>query len=129
MTFPAFLYLAITFPLPCRAQEQLVIVNQAYSDVLRNESTRHLYDQLCKFRQVSQWCERSNYCKRFCFCSQKYQKIVQQREVRALETARDRLSSLQLSMKKARLPLYLLEELDIAIELVNLRIDEQNESQ
>lgn len=42
-----------------RAQAQLVLVNQAYSDVLKTDSTRQLYDQLCKFRQVStRWEER-----------------------------------------------------------------------
>ena len=95
--------------------------------MLRNESTRHLYDQLCNYRLVSECCDISNKFQEACLYSQKYQKIVQQHEVRALETARDRLSSLYQSMKKARLPLDLLEELGVAIELVKLRIDEQTQ--
>lgn len=55
---------------------------------------------------------------------QKYQKILQQ-EVRALEVASERLLSLHQHMKKARLPLSLLEELQTAVELVNLRMEEQ----
>ena len=35
------------------AQERLILVNQAFTDVLHNEANRQLYDQLCKFREVS----------------------------------------------------------------------------
>ena len=34
------------------AQDQLILVNQAFTDVLHNETNRQLYDQLCKFREV-----------------------------------------------------------------------------
>ena len=37
------------------AHDQLVLVNQAYTDVLHNETNRQLYDQLCKFREVREF--------------------------------------------------------------------------
>lgn len=36
-----------------RAEEELVMVNQIYTDVLSKENSRDLYNQLCKFRKVS----------------------------------------------------------------------------
>ena len=36
----------------CRAQQELVLVNQAYQDVLSNSETRKLYHKLCGFRPV-----------------------------------------------------------------------------
>ena len=41
-----------------RASERLVIVNQAFHDVLNKEEPKKLYDQMCRFREVSGrvWC-------------------------------------------------------------------------
>lgn len=36
-----------------RASEKLVQVNQAFHDVLSKEESKKMYDQLCKFREVS----------------------------------------------------------------------------
>ena len=36
-----------------RAEEELVLINQIYTDVLSKEKSRELYNQLCKFRKVS----------------------------------------------------------------------------
>lgn len=36
-----------------RAEEELVLINQIYTDVLSKERSRELYNQLCKFRKVS----------------------------------------------------------------------------
>lgn len=36
-----------------RAQQQLMVINQAFTDVLRQDSSRQMYDQLCRFREVS----------------------------------------------------------------------------
>ena len=36
----------------CRAQEKLIIINQAYNDVLSIKVNRELYDQLVRYREV-----------------------------------------------------------------------------
>ena len=36
-----------------RAEEELILINQMYTDVLSKEKSRELYNQLCRFRKVS----------------------------------------------------------------------------
>ncbi|XP_019852579.1 PREDICTED: uncharacterized protein LOC109582354 isoform X1 [Amphimedon queenslandica] len=81
-----------------KAQERLIIINQAYSDVLSNKTNRELYDQLVRYRE-------------------KYHRILEQTGP-SLDTAKMKLSSLRSSMKKARFPMALLEELQLAIRLI-----------
>lgn len=82
-----------------KVQERLVVINQAFTDVLRQENTRQLYDQLCRFRE-------------------KYHRIIQQ-ERKGLETAKTKLSSLYTNMRKLRFPLSLLNELQLALQLID----------
>ena len=105
-----------------------------YTDVLKIEKSREHYNRLCKFRMVS-----------LCFVSlfrlshllhfthahaqithdnslQFYNQILLQEGAR-IKTAQDRMGDLRDSLRKAKAPLPLQEEVDLALKLLQLRLD------
>lgn len=119
------------------AQEQVMLVNQAFTDVLRNDNNRQLYDQLCKFREVRDE-ERGakgemQFLMQIYFGTfplphgvQKYHRIPLQ-QPRALLTAKEKLVVLKGAMKRAHMPHPILQELDTAILLVVGVLQEEGE--
>jgi hypothetical protein len=83
-----------------RAQQQLMLINQVFQDVLKTIDTRALYNQLCDFRKH-------------------YSRIPDQKQ-RGLGVAHSKLESLHKQLKKHRAPLALLSELQTALELITV---------
>lgn len=91
------------------AEKQLILINQAYEDVLKTPDNRTLYDQLCRFRQH-------------------YHKIPQQ-STESLQQAEEKLTALQRKMKKARFPLGLQEEVTQALNLIRTSLQKSEHAQ
>lgn len=86
-----------------KAEEELVLINQIYTDVLSKEKSRELYNQLCKFRKF-------------------YKQILSEKGTR-LQTAKERMSALKDTLRKAKTPLALQEEVELAVKLIQLCLE------
>lgn len=84
------------------AEDKLSLINLAYTNVLKQENTRSLYNQLCKFRKG-------------------YSKFPGKGKGE-LKVAKDKLQQLQKSLKRSGSPNSLLREIDCALQLIQQRL-------